>query len=486
MRNEKESISNSFIKRIFGFSMASWVNCLISFIATPITTALFAPSELGKINLFVSYINILVPFAYMGFDQAYVRFCNEPCGKNTAKSLFRLCLHISLILSAAVVAVIVGFGKRLSYNIVGNYSFAIVIAFCVYFLATVLLRYTGLKARMENNVKDYFVQAVSSTTIMKLSFAIVALQYPKGEIAIIFKAALLFFCALFFGVRAYIKCKGDKCDSSKPVMTELSRFAIPLFPTVFLSMLNTSLPQVFLKRFVDYEAIGIYSNAGTIAGIITILQSGLNTFWTPFVYEYYKQREKIQKMHRMVSFVLIAFALVLIVCKDLVYYILVDKQYWASKLIMPMMLISPVCVTIAETLGMGIELSKKTYLKLPVYCVNIAVNVGACVILIPQFGMVGAAIASALAALSMLIVKTIIGERFYKCSDNYTALVLGMAILLAVSAIGCVAQARWIGTIAAWVAILALCLVYRRTLKELIAVVKGLIEGWLGKRNAHK
>lgn len=482
----KEANSSTFIKRIFGYSMASWVNCLISFIATPITTALFLPAELGKINMFVSYINILIPFAYMGFDQAYVRFHNEPCGKNTAKSLFKLCLGISSMLSLAVIAVVFGIGKVLSNNIVGDYSIAIVAAICAYLFANVILRYTGLKARMENNIVDYFIQSISLTVITKLSFVIVALYNPVGEVAIVFKSGLLLACALIFGLRAYVNCKRDVIDKSKQTLTELSRFAIPLFPTVFLVMLNTSLAQIFLKKYVDYEAIGIYSNAGTIAAIITILQSGLNTFWTPFVYEYYNQRDKIQRMHHMVSFALIAFALLLITCKDLVYYILVDKQYWASKLIMPMLLISPVCITISETLGLGIELSKKTYLKLPVYSVNIVVNVVSCVVLIPQFGLLGAAMANALASLSMLIVKTIIGERFYKCSNNYIKLIIGMSLLVAVAAVNYFYKGQWVGNLVSASVLLVLFFVYRVTVKELFSVVKHLLKDWSNKWSKHK
>ena len=72
------------------------------------------------------------------------------------------------------------------------------------------LRYTGLKARMENNIMDYFIQSASLTVITKLSFVAVALYDAKSEIAIVFKSVLLFFCALVFGVRASVNCRRDK------------------------------------------------------------------------------------------------------------------------------------------------------------------------------------------------------------------------------------------------------------------------------------
>ena len=478
-----EHTSNIFIKRIFGFSMASWVNCLISLISTPITTALFVPAELGKVNLFLSYINILIPFAYMGFDQAYVRYYNEPCKGNTSKSLFKLCTVTSLLLSSIVIFFVLIFGNTLSNNIIGHYSFSIIVSISVYLLSSVMLRYTNLKARMENNIVDYFIQSVVITIITKLSFVVIAINNPEGEIAIVFRALLICVCACVFGVRAIISSRGSQICNIKDSLFELSKYAIPLFPTVFLVMLNTSMAQIFLEKYVDYTSIGIYSNAVTISGIISILQSGLNTFWTPFVYEYHTQNNKIQKMHHIISFLLIFLALGMIGGKDIIYLILVDKQYWASKLIMPLLLVSPVCDTISETMGLGIELSKKTYLKFPVYCVNILVNLGTCLVLIPRMGVIGAAISNALASLSMLIVKSVIGEKYYKCSDNYFRLIVGMVSFLIIAVLNIVIDSLFIRLIIVLIAIIILCVVYYETTKYLVSIAKRMLSEKLQKRS---
>jgi hypothetical protein len=45
-------------------------------------------------------------------------------------------------------------------------------------------------------------------------------------------------------------------------------------------------------------------------------------------------------------------------------------------------------------------------------------------------GISGAAIASALASLSMLITKATIGEYFYRCCNNYLKVIIAMAFLL--------------------------------------------------------
>lgn len=472
---KNESLSTTFAKRIFGFSMASWINCAISLISTPITTALFFPKELGKINLFISFANILIPFIYLGFDQAYVRFFNEPTGKNTPESTFKLCLIISSLMSCLTSLVVFCGWKYFSRSIIGYESLSIALCLAVYLFATMILRYVNLKARMENNVKLFCTQSVTSTIIIKLSFASVAIIKANAQYAIIARTVLLLLAAIILSYSALLKCKKERIDYSKSAITELGKFALPIFPTTFLIMLNVSLAQLMLNKYADYTMIGIYSNAVTIASIITIVQSGLNTFWTPFVYEYYKEQSRIQKMHHVITCVMLCMPLGLIAVKDLVYLVLVDQKYWASKSIMAILLISPISDTVSETLGLGIELSKKTYLKLPVYIINIAVNFTACYFLIPRFGIYGAALANALASLSMLISKTIIGERYYKCSDTYYRLVLGMVIVATIAIINYYINNSILITILAVFGILIICLLYKTTLKALIEIAKPIV-----------
>lgn len=422
--------SSTFINRVIGFSLASWVNCIISLIATPITTAFFPPEELGKIALFISYANVLIPFVYMGFDQAYVRFYNDPCGQNDKYGIFKICSFITLFFSLIVSVVVLIGWNYFSSNIVGAPNFWVALSLAIYIVAFLLSRMCNLKSRMDNNVKLFCIQSVISTIIIKVSFVLVVVVKPSAEYALYLRSLLLMIAFGWFFVKAMRACKESVADWSKPVMKELSKFSLPLFPTTFLVMLNASLAQIMLRRYVDFSQMGIFSNAVTIAALITIVQSGLNAFWTPFVYEYYKEPTKIQKMHHIFSLLMFIMALFIILLQDPIYYFLVDESYWESKTILALLVIAPVCDVLAETLGLGIELSKKTYLKLPVYVINIVVNVLACILLIPRYGILGAAAASALASLSMLVARSIIGEHLYKCSDNYAKLIISMLLLI--------------------------------------------------------
>ena len=422
--------SKNLINRILGFSLATWVNCLITFISTPIVTALFVPEELGKVNLFVTCANVITPFVYIGFDQAFARFYHEPPSKNTSHSLGRICILFSTSFFLVASTVVFMIREYISEKIVGYYFGPIVISLMAFVFAEYVMRYTQLNARMQNNILQYSIQSIIVTLVIKISFVLVALVRPSAEYAIMFRSSCYLLVAIIFVSLFLRQGRNEKMYIDKETCSELSKFAVPLFPTHFLVALNNSLPMFMLSKYASYSDIGIYSNAVTIASIVTVVQSGLTIFWTPFVYEYYKtEKRKLQLMHHVISICVIGFGFLLILCQFPIYRILVAQQYWQSREIFALLVLSPVCYTISETLGIGIDLAKKTYLKLPVYAINIAINFLASILLVPRYGVFGAAMATAAASLVMLVTKASLGNKYYRCSDNYLKLVVGISTL---------------------------------------------------------
>ena len=66
--------SQRFLKNMVGFSMVTWISFALGFIATPISTRLFAPAELARVSMFGTYTSLFCSVCYLGLDQAFVRF----------------------------------------------------------------------------------------------------------------------------------------------------------------------------------------------------------------------------------------------------------------------------------------------------------------------------------------------------------------------------------------------------------------------------
>lgn len=430
----KKNFARDFLSKMMGFSVATWISFIISFMSTPIITRVFLPEEIGKINLYNTYLTMVIVLSLLGIDQSFVRFYNEPFNENGKKRLLSLCLTVTLI-TATVVSVFIYYCKNIvALEIANTINEVIPICLIISLFANVFLRFTSLDYRMKNNIMLYSIQGIALAVIGKVLYIVTAFWNPTYNNAIL--TMTIGYCivtAVFLVI--YIKDMNIKKNYyDKKIIFELFKFGLPLLPVSLLAWLNNSISQLMLNRYVDFSAIGIYSNAVAIASVISLLQTGFNTYWTSFVYSSYKtEGENIKKVHQYITLAMVAFGLIIVLGQDILYTLL-GENFRSSKNFFPFLLVSPICYTIAETTGIGIGISKKTYLNMAVFSINVFVNLLLCVILLPQLGMLGAAISAACSSVVMLVLKTIIGERYYKCVTSYvrTFSAVGVIVLSAV------------------------------------------------------
>lgn len=424
----------SFIKKLIGFSTASWISAAISLMATPLITRMFTPSEVGKINLFSTFMVLFQTISILGLDQAFMRFYNEPPNSINKKSLLGLCMSVSISMSVLCSLVMLIAYSTISIEITGKENFFVIICLIITVFSSVALRMTSIASRMEQKIGSYTIQTISISLIEKVIFVLVAFYRANHIYAITAISFSYLFVAILFLI---VKRNSIQIDLKikKDAIKQILYFAIPYTPVLLLSWLNNSIPQFILKRYVDYGAIGIYTNAVSIANILSIIQTGFNVYWAPFVYENYKSnKRKVIKVHQLITAILIIAAVGIVLTQDVIY-LLLGERFRGSRLVFPFLLLSPISNSISDTTGVGIMLSKKSYLNIFSFLGSACVNIIISILLVPKFGILGASIAAGFASIMMLIIRTYIGSKFYRLSKNYNYLFFSFLILLIVASI---------------------------------------------------
>ena len=348
MRMERSK--QRFLKNMVGFSMVTWISFALGFIATPISTRLFAPAELARVSMFGTYTSLFCSVCYLGLDQAFVRFFRENPGRMTPRSLLTFCLSVALGFGIASSAVLLGFWRSLSKEIVGQPDFSIFLCLCLYSCSLVIFRFLSLCYRMEQNALLYTIQGVVHALLTKIAYLAVGLSRPTGRSAIL---ALTVLMALFTLV--FIVLQRGRLDLSFPARTdreavrELARYALPLVPLSVLSWLNTSVSTLSLKHLLGYEATGIFSSALGLASTINIIQTGFNTYWAPYVLENYQSddRQRFYTVHRLMACMLTLFGLGITLLQSPVF-LLLGKSYRGSVVFFPFLFLSPICYCLGD------------------------------------------------------------------------------------------------------------------------------------------
>ncbi|MFH1880426.1 MAG: lipopolysaccharide biosynthesis protein [Bacillota bacterium] len=430
-----EQSKKQFLKNVVGFSMTSWFAFAIGFIATPIATRLFIPSELGKINMFNNYAALFGALCYLGMDQAFVRFFLEPPGKSSRASMLTFCLTTSLLFSI-VSSLLLLFGWRfISEQVMGTPDFSVFACLFLFSFCTVIFRYLSLIYRMEQNPKLYTLQGVLHILLTKIAYLSVGFTSSYAKPAILLLTLLMAaFTLVFTLIQRKRFSKRFLKQVDKPFVREIAAFAAPLIPVTIISWMNASMSSVMLRNLMDFASVGIFTAAASLAATVNIIQAGFNTYWAPYVYENYHKGEtaRFDTVHRLMACLLTGFGLTITLLQAVVF-LLLGPNYRGSVVFFPFLFLAPICYCLGETTDMGIGIKKKTYWGTIVFAVSVVLNIGLCYALIPLLGASGAAIASATAAMIALALRTVIGQHYFRAIRDYRYVIYTVGLMLAAS-----------------------------------------------------
>lgn len=465
-----------FMKKFMGFSVATWVGALLSFVVTPIATRVFDTAELGKINLFQTYITLLMYVGLLGLQQGYIRFCNEPPTGFQRKSLYKFCMGLSLVFTLAMDVIVIVLWKSISKDISGFENLIVPICLAASTTAYVMLTMSSTRYRMAQNVRGYNIQQIGIVFATKISYVLAALISPKHDLAILVMSV----CFVVWAVISLLKQNdtfGEKIPyQERESIRSIILYSLPWILVLFVNYLNTSLPKLLIKSMLDYSSVGIYSSAVSIVSIISLLQAGFNLFWTPYVYENYKENsEKIQLVHRIISLLMILFGICILLGQD-IFYLVLGESYRESKCYFGMLLVSPVLYTIGETTGFGINIAKKSYLNIIISTATIVSNLMISYFLIPYLGCTGAAVSVMVSSFVMFAVKTVLGERYYRTVSSKSKTIIGIVLFILATLVSWKFTDMYVLKYAAF-GIIGVCvlLLYIKEVKVGIALIKELV-----------
>lgn len=474
MDHSEELTAKGFLKKLIGFSMASWLSAGISFLATPVLTRMYLPEEIGHINIFSTYMTFFQTISIMALDQAFMRFYNEPLEGINKNNFLRYCLHFNLRLSFLFAIVICGGYGYFSTQISGEKNWLVPVCLSIVVFCSTFLRMSSISSRMERNIVQYTWQVILIVFIEKIVVAITAFILPLHTAAImVMTAGYVILSVIFFNIKRKVLQPTEKVP--RETAAAIFKFSLPYVPVLLLSWLNGSIPLLVLRKYMDYSTIGIYTNAVTMASILTIAQTGFSAYWEPFIFEHYRDtdsKKKIEKIQRVIIYTIITIAISIVLFQD-VLYLLVGERFRASKLIFPLLMFTPICNSIADMTGVGVKISKKNYLNIYAFIGNSLTNICLSYLLVPAMGLMGAGIAVCVSSLVMLIIRSALGAGYYRTGQNYSHIIVSVALMCAACFINVFfAGFFYIRTMILLLLLAGLCLLFKR---EMAAIIRFIV-----------
>ncbi len=203
------------------------------------------------------------------------------------------------------------------------------------------------------------------------------------------------------------------------------RFSIPLLPAVLMTWVLNLSDRIFIERYLNLNDVGIYSLGYRIAGLTGILAGGFFTAYNPLFYKIANEEDEVaakRKLYRLnnvfLLIVLILSFLVVFISEDVIA-IFIPEQYHSAFHVIPFITLGYFFSQSAGLFNLMIYQKKKSNIILLITLICAALNIALNFILVPSYGLSGAAYSTCLSFLFMFIIEYFFARLYYFIPINW-------------------------------------------------------------------
>lgn len=424
-------LKNNLIKKFLSFSIGGYINALIGLLTVPIITRILSPEQYGIASLISIIVEMLVVFCSLALDQSFVRFFYEVEEEERGK-LLQDCLYYPVFITIFSSLVIFIFRNQISIFILGKKEKVIWLIIVFSIVALIIKSFAFLVVRMQQKggLYSFFYILIK---VVEFSFILLFFKIYGNDYKVIVLATLFstFITSLLMIIveRKIWRLVGKRKIEKK----ELLNFSAPLVLTLALTWVFASSDKITIKIFSNLKELGLYSGAFRIVSVISVIQTGFTSFWTPFIYERYSKNSEdlvfYKKANDYLSLIFFLIGITILATRNIII-ILLGEKYYDSLFIVPMLIFVPIMYLISETTMMGIGFKKKSKYFLYISIIVAVFNIVGNILLVPKYGAKGAAISTGISYIIFFSFRTYFSIKLINFGFNLKRIYIVIALLL--------------------------------------------------------
>ena len=220
----------------------------------------------------------------------------------------------------------------------------------------------------------------------------------------------------------------------RSLFREMNRFGLPLVPSQLALWALAFSDRFFIAKFKGQTEVGHYSVGVRIASAALLLLAAFRLAWPAFAYSIEDEDEAKRTYGFVLTYLLFVFswlALILgLLAPWLVRLLTGRAEFHEGARVVPLTAFALTALGGYIVVSIGIGRARKTQFNWVVTGIAALLDIALNLVLVPSFGMIGAAIAGAAAYSSMFVLMSVHAQRVYPVPYQWrrVALVVGTAI----------------------------------------------------------
>ncbi|GAX62919.1 export of O-antigen and teichoic acid [Candidatus Scalindua japonica] len=415
----------SLIKQTIAYGSGQMLIRSLGIILIPVYTRVLTVSDYGIINTLASFSAILMYFYNFGLSGAVMRYDAE-LHSDEERRIAHGTAWVFLVLMALGITVLLAFISPFTWKFV--FPSVPIFPFAFLVIATVAIESTNVVPMALLRIRGkaitfstiQFLQFLSVTSLIIL-FVVVLHLGAKGQFF-----ALMLNSAIFAILYVVIALRQIKMNLNFHYLKKYLSFGLPLIPSG-LSMWFLSLSSILIIQWlISLEAVGLFGLGFKFGLILDLFVVAILTAWQPFFYKKAETEEGIELFSLVGTyflFVVMGIGVALSLAAYPVLHLVTTPDYFAAGSVVGFIIIGVVIRAMYYFNVQGIAFMKKTkYLPL-IDGSAAALNIGLCLLLIPRYGIKGAAFSTMMAYFLQLSICFIVSKRLYPIPYQYGRLI---------------------------------------------------------------
>jgi len=404
-------------KETFIYGLGGVLNKITGFLLLPLFTRYLSKSDLGTIALLTIAQSVLVIIFRWGLSTAFFRSYFEYNEEDKRQMVVSTTFYFLICSSAIGLSPFFIFPEWLSYlvfNGEGDERLLIVTLAATFLDIINLVPFVIMKAQTRSF--RYMITTWLSFMVQLAVTILLIVQFQQRVWGVVIGNLVgtgVTTLLLFPLVWRHLSFRFSWSE-----LKLLLAYGIPFIFTQLSLRVVMVIDRFFLDRYASRAEVGLYALGDTFASLITVLITQPFALVWPYAKLSMMKRENAGEFYSRILTYLVwtsVFVALMIVClSEDAIKIMAAKPFWPASRVVPVLALFYVLACANKAFNVGITIHRKSYLTPFIVGAAAAVNIGLNFLLIPRYGMMGAAWASVFSYLVFNYLRFYISNRFYQ------------------------------------------------------------------------
>jgi O-antigen/teichoic acid export membrane protein len=420
------------------YGIGSGATQLVGFLLVPLYTRLLTPQDYGHLEILVTTASVLTILLLFGMQNSLFRFSFDSSDAAHKK----LVLSTTNVFVWCVTAVLVGIlalnANHLGTRLLGQTGHALSVLIVLAFAGVAATQYIAKSVLRINNqpipyARISLLEAVLKACLGILLVAGLQLGYV-GALIGSFTAAGLGTALSYYLIRQHLQLR-----FSWPLCRQMLRYGLPFVPAALSILIMTFSDRYFLLAYSDAAELGLYSVGARFASAVALAIGAFRLAWPEAALSILHQKDRDSTYARSLTyfiFVGCVMVLGLSLFGEPLLRLMTPPEYHDGAKVIPLLSLGLVFNGSASIVAVGRIVTKRMATEILVTGIPAGLNLALNWLLVPPFGMMGAAWATMGSFALMALLSWYASNRLYHIDYEWPRLakaLLPLAVLLALA-----------------------------------------------------